>query len=126
MPRPRLPAELARIKGASLKDPKRHAKKRDPNGTPLGKPAQWMAAEAKKAWEAFRRELPWLMESDRTLVEIASLIRGKLMAGEPVGITALNQLRMCAAQMGATPADRSKISVPNEAEEEDAADRFFN
>ena len=48
-----------------------------------------------------------------------------MMAGEEVGVSALNQLRMCMAQMGATPADRSKVAVPDEPEE-DPADRFFN
>jgi phage terminase small subunit len=47
------------------------------------------------------------------------------MAGEDVGAGAMNQLRMCAAQMGATPADRSKVAVPAEPDD-DPADRFFN
>jgi hypothetical protein len=77
------------------------------------------------AWNQFRREVPWLMESDRALVEIASYLRARLMAGEDVGAGAMNQLRMCAAQMGATPADRSKVAVPAEPDD-DPADRFFN
>jgi hypothetical protein len=84
-----------------------------------------MCGEQLSAWEMFKSELPWLMESDRVVVEIAASIRARLMSGEDVGITALNQLRMCAAQMGATPADRSKISVSNEADE-DPTDRYFN
>jgi translation initiation factor IF-3 len=84
-----------------------------------------MTGKARTAWQAFKAELPWLKESDRVLVEIAATIRGRLMAGEDVGVSALNQLRMCAAQMGATPADRSKIAVPDEPEE-DPSDRFFN
>ena len=68
------------------------------------------------AWDRFRREVPWLMESDRALVEIASYLRARIMIGEEVGVGALNQLRMCMAQMGATPADRSKVAVPDEPE----------
>jgi hypothetical protein len=77
------------------------------------------------AWERFRREVPWLMESDRVLVEIASYLRARTMVGEEVSVGALNQLRMCMAQMGATPADKSKVAVP-EGPSEDRADRFFN
>jgi hypothetical protein len=77
------------------------------------------------AWNLIRREVPWLMESDRALVEIATSIRARMMAGEEVGVGALNQLRMCMAQMGATPADRSKVAVPGEPED-DPADRLFN
>jgi hypothetical protein len=126
MARPRLPAEMAKIKGAALKDPKRHEKRKEPHGRPLGPPSEWLDEIQRRAWSSFKTELPWLMESDRTLVEIASVIRARLMIGMDVGVSALNQLRMCAAQMGATPADRSKIQVADEAEEEDPADRFFN
>jgi hypothetical protein len=84
-----------------------------------------MNNEQRVAWNQFRREVPWLMESDRALVEIASYLRARIMAGEDVGAGAMNQLRMCAAQMGATPADRSKVAVPDEPED-DPADRFFN
>ena len=77
------------------------------------------------AWNLIRREVPWLTETDRALVEIAAYLRARIMAGEEVGVGAMNQLRMCAAQMGATPADRSKVAVPVEPDD-DSADRFFN
>ena len=84
-----------------------------------------MNNEQRVAWNQFRREIPWLMESDRVLVEITSYLRARIMIGEEVGVGALNQLRMCMAQMGATPADRSKVALPDEPDE-DPADRFFN
>ncbi len=66
------------------------------------------------------------MESDRALVEIASYLRARLMASARKSASgAMNQLRMCMAQMGATPADRSKVAVPDEPDD-DPADRFFN
>jgi hypothetical protein len=49
------------------------------------------------AWNLIRGEVPWLMESDRALVEIASYLRACLILGEEVGVGAMNQLRMCAA-----------------------------
>src|SRR3954447_21809259 len=125
MPRPRVPQERARITGADIKDPARFAARSDPKTTPLGDPSDWMGGEQRVAWTQFRREVLWLMESDRALVEIASYLRARLMMGEEVGIGALNQLRMCMARMGATPADRSKVALPDEPDE-DPTDRFFN
>ena len=125
MPRPRTPREKARITGADRNHPSRFARRSAPQTVPLGEPLDWMKGEQRAAWDLIRREVPWLMESDRALVEIAASIRARVMAGEEVGVSALNQLRMCMAQMGATPADRSKVAVPDEPRE-DPTDRFFN
>ena len=124
MLRPRIPQERARITGADIKDPARFAARSDPKTTPLGDPSDWMGGEQRTAWNQFRREIPWLMESDRVLVEIAACIRARLMAGEDVGVGALNQLRMCVAQRGATPADRSKLAMPD-ASDGDPANAYF-
>ena len=78
------------------------------------------------AWALFAKEVPWLNASHRGLVEIAATVRGRLMAGEDVGVQALNLLRQALGQMGATPADASKASaIPNESEE-DPAEGYFN
>jgi hypothetical protein len=73
-----------------------------------------MTAEQGRAWAMFAREIPWLRESDRGLVEIAAAIRARLIAGEDVGLSALNLLRLCYGQMGGSPADRSKVSAVEE------------
>lgn len=124
MAKPRAPVERARITGAIKKDPARFSQRANPRSGPLGAAPGWMRAEARRAWELFKKEIPWLAEADRGLVEIAASIRGRLMAGEDVGVSALNQLRMCYGQMGATPADRTKVHIPDEPEE-DPTDRFF-
>jgi hypothetical protein len=72
-----------------------------------------------------RAEFQWLQESDRGLLEIATVIRARLIAGEDVGMTAFNQLRLCYAQMGETPADRSKVTIVEEPEA-DPTDIYFN
>ena len=124
MPKPRTPLHLARITGADRVHPARFAGRSDPKTIPLGGPSDWMSDEQRAAWDLFRAEIPWLMESDRCLVEIAASIRARLLAGEQVGVSALNQLRMCAAQMGATPADRLKVAVLAECDDDPAARHF--
>src|ERR1044071_5490099 len=101
MPRPRTPREKARITGADRNHPSRFARRSAPNTVPLGEPSNWMNDGQRTAWDLFRREIPWLMESDRVLVEIAASIRARMMDGEDVGVGALNQLRICITQMGA-------------------------
>ncbi|MEL4374117.1 hypothetical protein AAE521_03965 [Brucella cytisi] len=75
--------------------------------------------KAKSAWKLLAKELPWLNESHRTLVGMASTIQGRIMAGQEVGVQAMNLLRQMLGQMGATPADASKVATPDECEEKD-------
>jgi hypothetical protein len=111
--------------GADIKNPSRFVNRGDPPTSQLGAPSTWMSVGQIAAWEAFQREIPWLAESDRTLVEIAVTIRARLMAGEEVGVQALNLLRQALGQMGGTPADRSRIETPEEISN-DPTDRFFD
>ncbi len=67
-----------------------------------------------EAWQTFSDEVPWLNHSHRALVGIASEIRGRLIAGEEVSVNGLNLLRLCLGQMGATPVDSSKITLPED------------
>jgi hypothetical protein len=47
----------------------------------------------------FRKEIPWLNESHRALMEIASTVRARMTAGDDCGIQAMNLLRQCLGQM---------------------------
>lgn len=125
MANPRTPTAKAKITGAAAKNPKRFAQRGDIESPQLGEPSPWLTEGQCLAWAAFQKEFPWLTEADRTLVEIAASLRARLMAGHDVGVQALAQLRMCVSSMGGTPADRSKVMVPNEGEA-DPAERFFN
>jgi hypothetical protein len=40
-------------------------------------------------------------------------------------LNALNLLRLCLSQMGATPTDSSKITVPDEEDDEDPSAKYF-
>lgn len=83
-----------------------------------------MPEDQAEAWRQFARELPWLNESHRALMEITVTIRARVISGQDVGIQALNLLRLCLGQLGATPVDASKITVPDDGEE-DPDEEFF-
>lgn len=125
MANPRTPVGKARVTGADMSHPGRHKSRKEPKGSGLGKPSPFLDEFGVKAWEGFKQELPWLAESDRALVEIASSVRGRLLAGEDVGVTALSMLQSILSKMGGSPADRSKVSV-DDGEEEDPAESYFN
>lgn len=123
MAAPRTPVRKAKVTGAAGKNPQRHRDRKEPKSTALGKPSPFLDQHGKSAWEGFKRELPWLMESDRALVEIAASVRGRLLAGEDVGVTALSMLQSILSKMGASPADRTRVMAPDDDDEED---EFFN
>ena len=122
----RTPREKAKATGQAYKNKKRFEDRHEPAGTgDLGGPPEWMPAQQKLAWKTIASEIPWLNSSHRALVEIASYVRGRLMANEDVGVQALNLLRQCLGQMGATPADASKAGAKPSDEEQDPADQYF-
>jgi hypothetical protein len=114
MPRKRTPKERAEITGAARTNPGRFAGRSTPWTGPLGDAPAWLSPGQVAAWEVLRAEIPWLQVTDRILVGIASIILARVMAGEDVGATLLNQLRLCMTQMGATPADRSRVASTEE------------
>lgn len=124
MARPRTPSLKAEVTGRAKHDPQRFENRKEPDAKPLGKPSPFLDKHGQKAWEAFKVECFWLNESHRAFLEVACSIRGRLLAGEDVGVQALNLLRQCLGQMGATPADASKVSV-SKSEEEDPDSRFY-
>ncbi len=124
MPRPRTPLAKAKAEARDTKDPQRFRDRADPSGTgPLGPPPIWIknngTNHARTAWNDLVKDLPWLNSSHRAHLGIAASIYGRLIGGEEVGVQALNLLRQCLGQMGANPADASKVNVPDEDEEKD-------
>jgi hypothetical protein len=88
MPRPRVPTRKAIATGRVLHDPKRFQDRNEPAfNAPLGEAPKWFKTQEQvDAWKSFRDELPWLNKSHRALVGIACEIRGRLNAGEDVGV----------------------------------------
>ncbi|MBX4941163.1 hypothetical protein [Rhizobium binae] len=126
MARPRTPTAKAKVTGQAAVRRKKFEERHEPEvAGDLGEPPAWMAENQQKAWRVIAAEIPWLNSSHRALVEIASYVRGRLMAGDDVGVQALNLLRQCLGQMGATPADASKAGAKPSGEEQDPADQYF-
>lgn len=121
----RTPLAKAIASGRVLHDPKRFSNRKEPESTgPLGPPPAWLKRPAADAWEDFDDELPWLNRSHRCIVAIASIARAELAAGcaDP---RKLNLLRLCLGQLGATPSDASKVTMPEEQDEEDPSAKYF-
>lgn len=114
MARQRTPLDKAKTLGRDLKDPKRFRNRTDPLTAPLGDPPAWLKKEAIKEWKTLAAEFPWLRKSDRALVAItahtAALIREN--PDRPVAFIGEHRRQLCA--LGGSPADRSKIFMPNE------------
>ena len=126
MARPRTPAAKAKATGRDTRDPARFTGRNEPvilDG--IGEPFAWLNENAQKAWREIVAEVPWLNNSHRGFLAIAANIRGRMIAGEDCGVQALNLLRQCYGQMGATPADASKAGVTPGDEQEDPAERHF-
>jgi phage terminase small subunit len=120
---PRQPVARAVVTGAAAKNPQRHKGRSNPKTGALGGAPTHLSLEAKRAWARFRIELPWLTASDAAILEIASRIRADLLTGEDVGVARLNLYSTVLGKLGATPADRSKVIVPDDDDQEE--DEFF-
>ena len=130
MARPRKPLASAAVEGSDKKDPGRYRQRKEPVvKDALGPAPAWLLdnddGKSRKAWALFAKEIPWLNGSHRTLVELASRIRGRMIAGQDVGVQSLTLLRQCLSQMGATPADASKVTIPD-GDEEDTDEALFS
>lgn len=115
--RPRKPTALQEAAGRDKQNPGRYRdrKSNKPDGMgDLGDPPDYITdtpkCMARSAWFAFAEELPWLNKSDTAILEAACMIRGDIMAKEIVGVPRLTLLRGLLQSLGATPADKSKVT----------------
>jgi len=124
MPRPRKPLAQALVDGSAAHDPKRYRNRRMPRGPALGEPPPWLKPEARDAWQELADNLPWLRISDRCIVGMTASLLGEMRQGRDRSIRRMNLLRQCLGCLGATPADASKIAMPNDPDES-AEESFF-
>jgi hypothetical protein len=126
MSRPRLPAQVAKTIGAEGKNPQRFRDRSAPKVAKLGAPPRSFTEDQRAAWNAFADEMPWLAKSDRGIVEVASRLRAAMESDPLFPMPGYAQLRLCISAMGGTPADRTKVVIPDGDKEADPADEFLN
>src|SRR5262245_60659201 len=128
MAKPRTPLAKAIPAVRTVNNPERVTDRQEPaNLQPLGGPPQCLQHDPAvlACWHAFRRLTRWLTEADGALVEIASILRAQLWHGTWT-LTGIRALRQCLNEMGATPASRSKVALPDAGGPTDPADEFFD
>ncbi|SLJ92881.1 hypothetical protein SAMN06295987_1026 [Novosphingobium mathurense] len=118
----RLPPQVAKVTGATSKNPGRHAGRNDPTSPLLGEPSRYLNAKQRRAWRMFKDELPWLVESDRPLVDLAAIQRAKLIEFQGLTINEVQVYSAILSKLAATPVDRSR--APSFLDDEEP-DEFF-
>lgn len=123
MARPKTPTNVLLLKGAYKKDPQRKpAAGTEPElKAGIGNPPDYMDSDAKALWHELVSQAcdGVLGDSDRAILEIASTLMaefrrgGRDEQGKPLFTDArLSRLQAALGQLGMTPADRSKVKVP--------------
>ncbi len=125
MARQRTPNEKAKVLGLDVKDPQRYRIRANPMTAPLGVPPKWLSKEATTKWKTLAAEIPWLRKSDRQMVAITASLGASLQADPLKNISALSEYRRQLCALGGSPADRSKIFMPDENDENDPAREFI-
>lgn len=120
--RPPLPMAMAIANGAINNHPERFAGRVETDdvldNVPLGMVSPSIMVDPMLAgiWSSFQRELPWLRESDRTVIEIACHCRAALYLAVAEGRQAeektLNLLLRIMSSLGGTPTTVHKILPP--------------
>jgi hypothetical protein len=110
---PRTPLDKAKATGRTSVNPARFKNRKEPQSVPLGDPPDELGLYECIMWNDFRREVPWLKESDRATVMVAAKLRAKLLTDDATDRD-IGKLLSCLSRMGATPADRSRIYAPKE------------
>jgi hypothetical protein len=122
MPRPRTPVDKAAITGAAQLHPERHANRTKPKATrSIGEPYAKMDDDEKAQWFEFVRDLPWLNSSHRVILRVACRLTVAL-DGDDFGVSKAQALSSILSKLGATPADESRVSMP----QDDEPNEFFD
>jgi len=124
MPRKRTPIAVAEITGQTLEHPSRFADRVEPTAQALGGPPDSLSEAERIAWLELAGDMPWLVKSDRHLVELASRLMVRTTQPDcPLGV--FTQMRLCLGSMGATPTDRTRVEW-NMDDDIDPASEFLN
>lgn len=126
MPRPRLPADVAKITGAEAKNAGRFRNRAAPKVKSLGPAPKHYGEDQAALWDEFNDDFPWLGRSDRRLVGLAVVLQTQIdEAGRDAPTALIAQMRLLLSSMGGTPVDRTKVKAADD-ETDDPADQYFN
>ena len=115
MARPRKPTPVLKVIGAFDKDRSRTREDDIQTGEFPREPPKHLSKEIKATWREIVAVCPLgvLQRSDQFVVEIAaSLLAEHRKDPHAMIATRIVQLRVCLGQLGLSPTDRSKLSVP--------------
>lgn len=114
MARHKQPEALAKLKGATKKNPQRYKKKAPTSTKPVGTAPAHMSPAARDAWaELVKYALTGVLTgADRLVMEVTATLLAQFRA-DPLEMPAakITQLVGCLARLGLTPADRQKLGV---------------
>jgi phage terminase small subunit len=117
MPANRIPLNILRLKGADKKNPAR-IKARENEPVPkavLGDPPNHLSKGERKCWRELVRAAPYgvIGDCDAWEVEIASCLMAEYRSDRAaITATRLNLLHSIMGRFGFTPADRSRVQIP--------------
>lgn len=113
MPRPKTPLAKARLTGAIANHPERYrdAAAVELSGKALGPAPTYLDRTQRAAWGVLAAELPWLVHEDRAAVELAAVMRARIMSrADDLTASFLGGYRGALSALGATPTDRGRIA----------------
>jgi phage terminase small subunit len=85
----------------------------------LGAPSRWLSSEQKKIWRKLVKNSPALLgESDRTLLEIAVVLKSKLEGGT-LENAMISQLISVLSRLGMVPKSRDAVPTKKKSAEPD-------
>lgn len=122
MARPRTPLAKAKAEGRETINAGRYRNRTASHQADIGFPPLWMSPDQRDIWDVFVSELPWLNQTHTALLEVAVTVRTRIASGQDVGVQAMNLLRQCLGQMGATPTDAGRVSFVVDEETDDLLD----
>lgn len=113
MSRPRKSAELLELNGAFLSHADRRRVDPKPAGVFVDRPPSYLTAPERAVWrELIANMAPGVLQNlDRPVLEIVSRLLAKFRA-DWLSTAELTRLTHALGLLGASPADRTKISVP--------------
>ena len=132
MARTRNPIEVSIATGHTAHDPKRYRDRTsftNDENPPLGEPEKSTSHRLKKLWADFKKEWPWLRESDRAAIGALVIMRAKLDTPEECDAKFFKQYFDALKAFGGTPAERTKMPKDKkdaDKSDDDDGDKYVN